>query len=307
MRLFDEAALRKLEQLTLSADAVRVGVMKGNRRSRKRGASIEFAEYRDYAQGDDLRRLDWNVFARLDRPYIKLTEDEEDLAVHLLVDTSGSMDWPPGENDASLAENKLRYALQIAGALGYIGLLSGDPVTVTLLDSRWRRSWGPFRGRPNGWPLLQFLEANYEALANTDGAGRRTTLDVSLRDYALRARRPGLLFLLSDLLSPGDFRDGLSALQTRGYEVALLHILSPDELSPSLNGDLRLLDVETGEAAEVTLDALALEEYAEHLAAWQAAIEAFCNKRGIHYVNITTDVLWDWVITSGLRRRGVVR
>ena len=88
-KLFDEAGLRKLDQLTLTASRVRAGVMKGERRSSRRGTSIEFADYREYTRGDDLRRIDWNVFARLDRPFIKLLEEEEDLAVHVLIDASG--------------------------------------------------------------------------------------------------------------------------------------------------------------------------------------------------------------------------
>ncbi len=307
MRLFDEAALRKLEQLTLSADSVRVGVMKGNRRSRKRGASVEFADYRDYAQGDDLRRLDWNVFARLERPFVKLTQEEEDLAVHILVDTSASMNWPLDEGGEEAADHKLRFAMQLAGALAYIGLLSGDLVFVTLFDSGGRRHWGPFRGRPNGWPLIQFLEANYQSLVSEAGGGGRTTLHLSLRDYAMRARRPGLLFLISDLLSPGDVREGLNAILSRGYEIALLHVLSPDELSPELSGDLRLLDVETREAAEVTLDALTLDEYAAHLAEWQATIGAFCAGRGIHYSLVASDTPWEQLILQTLRRQGVIR
>lgn len=308
MRLFDEVALRKLEQLTLLADSVRVGVMKGNRRSRKRGSSIEFADHRDYTQGEDLRRLDWNVFARLERLYVKLTEEEEDLAVHLLVDASQSMNWPMGADDEELPANKLRYALQLAGALGYIGLLSGDLVQVSLLDSGNRRTWGPFRSRQNGWQLVQFLEVNYKALINPDdGRRRNTTLDVSLRDYALRARRPGLLILLSDLLSPRDFRDGLSAIQARGYEIAVLHLLSPDELSPDLTGDLKLIDIETGEAAEVTVDSLLLEEYTARLEAWQAGIRAFCSQRGIHYTAVVTDTAWEGIILQSLRGQGVIR
>lgn len=308
MHLFDESALRKLEQLTLSADSVRIGALKGDRRSRKRGTSIEFADYRDYAQGDDLRRLDWNVFARLERPFIKLTHEEEDLAAHILVDTSDSMNWPAGAEGNAAEGNKLRYSLQLAGALGYIGLLSGDLVFVTLFDSTNRRVWGPFRGRRNGWPLIQFLEANYRAIVERPGTGtRKTTLDMSLRDYALRARRPGLLFLLSDLLSSDHFRDGLGALQARGYEIALLHILSREELSPELSGDLRLIDVETGEAAEVSLDALMLEEYADRLAEWLEKINAYCLTRGIHYTTIGTDIPWESIITQSLRHQGVIR
>jgi len=303
MRLFDDATLRTLERLSLWADEVRVGVMKGNRRSRRRGASIEFADYRDYTQGDDLRRLDWNVFARLERPFIKLTEEEEDLAVHLLIDTSGSMNWP-AEDDA---ENKLVYSLRLAGALGYIALSSGDLVQVTLFDSRAQSAWGPFRGRPNGWPLLQFLEAGLAARAGSDASARQTIVGPFLRDYAQRARRPGLLFLLSDLFAPAGFRDGLVALLARGYEIALLHLLSPDEADPELAGDLRLLDVETGDAAEVSLDPLALEEYAVRLAAWQEELRRFCGPRGIHYAPVTTDQPWDALIRGALRREGVVR
>ena len=304
MRLFDDATLRTLERLSLWAESVRVGVMKGDRRSRRRGTSIEFADYRDYTQGDDLRRLDWNVLARLERPFIKLTEEEEDLAVHLLVDTSDSMNWPPG--DAGAPENKLLYALRLAGALGTIGLTSGDLVHVTLFDSTGQSAWGPFRGRQNGWPLLQFLEAHLAA-RDKGGTPHRTALDPALRRYAQRARRPGLLFVLSDLFGPGDSRDGLTALLGRGYEIALLHLLSPDEAAPELSGDLKLIDVETGEAAEVSLDPPLLDEYATRLADWQEGWRRFCGPRAIHYTNIITDQPWDVVIHSALRREGVIR
>ena len=304
MRLFDDATLRALERLSLWAESVRVGVMKGNRRSRRRGTSIEFADYRDYTQGDDLRRLDWNVFARLERPFIKLTEEEEDLAVHLLVDTSASMDWPAG--DAAPDENKLRYSLRLAGALGTIALTSGDLVQATLFDGSGQSAWGPFRGRQNGWPLLQYLEAGHEARRRA-ADGRGTVLGPLLRDYAQRARRPGLLFLLSDLLTTSDFRPGLTALLARGYEIALLHVLSPDEAAPALAGDLRLIDVETGEAAEVSLDPFALEEYAARLAAWQDDLRRFCAPRGIHYATVTTDQPWDALIRGALREEGVIR
>ncbi len=308
MRLFDETSLKKLEQLTLTADSVRVGAMKGDRRSRKRGSSIEFADYREYTQGDDLRRLDWNVYARLQRPFVKLTEEEEDLAVHILIDTSASMNWPPADETEEAASNKLRYALILAGALGYVGMLSGDLVFVTLFNSRSIQSWGPFRGRQNGWPLLQFLEANYAALRPIEsGEGGKTALNPILREYALRARRPGLLFLVSDLLAPDGFREGLSAVLSRGYEIALLHLHSPDELSPELSGDFQLIDVETEEGAEVTLDPLALEEYALLLEAWHREIENFCRQRGIHYTPVSTDMPWERLVTQSLRAKGVIR
>lgn len=306
MQLFDEAALRKLEQLTLVADSVRVGTIKGDRRSHRRGTSIEFADYRDYTQGDDLRRLDWNIYARLSKPFIKLTDEEEDLAVHILVDTSDSMNWPIEETEVAL--NKLRYGLKLAGGLGYIGLLAGDLVSVTLFDSGGHRNWGPFRGRQNGWPLIQFLEVNYGALKSDQaGSPRKTTLDVSLSDYALRARRPGLIFIVTDLLTGGDYRRGLTALLSRGYEIAIIHLLSPDELMPDLSGDLQLIDIETGNTAEVSIDPLMLEEYSKRITDWQKGIAEFCRPRGIHYIPQATDTPWERSITHSLQQEGVVR
>ncbi len=294
MQLFDESTLTKLEQLTLVAEKVRVGVMKGDRRSTKRGTSIEFADYRSYVKGDDLRRLDWNVYARLERPFIKLLEEEEDLSVHLLVDTSASMNWP----DDDSGYNKLIYALRLAGALGHIALATNDLLTVTLLGAEERR-WGGFRGKGNTLHLLQFLE--------TAVASGKTNLNISLQNYALRARRPGLLLVLSDMLSPGGYQDGIHALQARGYEVGLLHILSPDEIDPPVSGDLKLVDVETGEEAELTLDPTTLALYRERLAAWRQEIAAFCAKRGVHYIPITTQLPWESVVMNVLRRQGVLR
>ena len=294
MQRFDEATLRKLEQLTLVADQVRVGALKGDRRSRKRGSSIEFADYRNYTRGDDLRRLDWNVYARLERPFIKLLEEEEDLAVHLLIDASASMDWP---DDDSL--NKLAYALRLGAALAHVGLATGDLVSVVLLGRRGARSWGPFRGRGNTLNLLHFLET-----AVGEGI---TDLNLSLRDYALRARRPGLLFLLSDLLTPDGVKPGLSALQARGYEVGLLHLLSPDELDPPLSGDLKLIDVETGRDAEITLDVNMLRAYRDRVQAWMAELAADCRARAVHYIPVATDAPWEKLVLHTLRSQGVIK
>jgi uncharacterized protein (DUF58 family) len=294
MKIFDEATLRKLEQLTLTADRVRVGVMKGERRSRKRGTSIEFADYRNYTHGDDLRRLDWNVFARLERPFIKLLEEEEDLAVHLLVDSSLSMNWP--DEEAEL--NKMNYALRLAGALAHIGLAAGDQVTVTLLSSSGDQRWGPYRGRHNTLRLLQFLE--------TGRAAGITNLNLALRNYALHSRRPGLLFVLSDLFSPAGYREGLNALQSRGYEVGLLHLLSPDETDPPVGGDVKLVDVETGADAEITLDVSTLHLYRERFQEWQSEIAAYCQGRGVHYIPLTTDYPWERLVMQTLRVKGLV-
>jgi uncharacterized protein (DUF58 family) len=292
--LFDEKTLRKLDRLALVASQVRAGQIKGDRRSTKRGTSIEFADYRDYVRGDDLRRVDWNVYARLERPFIKLLEEEEDLAVHLLLDASRSMDY--GAEDG----HKFRYAQRLAAALGYVALAAGDRLTLTVLRGEGvAAQYGPARGRGHTLRLLDFL-ANLES----DGA---TGLDAALRNYALGARRPGLAFVISDLFSPSGYRDGIGQLQGRGYEVSLLHLLSPDEIDPPLAGDLRLIDSETGDPQDVTLDGGLRDLYRRRVSAWRDEIADYCLKRRVNYIPVTTSVAWDELVLFHLRRRGLVK
>ena len=292
--LFDEKTLRKLDRLALVAAQVRSGQIKGERRSTKRGTSIEFADYRDYTRGDDLRRVDWNVYARLERPFIKLLEEEEDLAVHLLVDTSRSMDF--GDE----TEHKLRFAQRLAAALGFMALAAGDRLTIASLhDQAPDDRFGPARGRAHTMRLLNFLEA----LAPSG----TTDLDAALKQYALTSRRPGLLFLISDLLSPAGYRSGLGQLQGRGYEVAVLHVLAPAEVDPPLAGDLRLIDAETGEPQDITLDGGLRELYRRRVGTWRDEIEAYCLKRGIHYVPVVTSTAWDELVLYTLRQKRLVK
>ena len=292
--LFDEATLRKLNQLTLVASRVRTGMIKGERRSTKRGTSIEFADYRNYTPGDDLRRLDWNIYARLERPFIKLLEEEEDLAVHILIDLSGSMDWGEGN------QNKLRFALYLAAALGSIALNSGDRLTASVLQSgKTTARFGPSRGAQHLMHYLAFLE-KLEAHGTTN-------LGQSLKEYGLEAHRPGLAFILSDLFSPTDIQEGVKLLQSKGYELSVLHILTDDEIDPPLSGDLRLIDIETGNAEEVSLDGGLRDIYRQSFKAWQEDLQKEFHKRGIRYMPLTTHTAWDKVILYDMRKEGAVK
>lgn len=294
--LFDEATRRKLEQITLWSTRVRAGAMKGERRSTKRGTSIEFADYRNYTRGDDLRRIDWNIYARLQRPYIKLLEDEEDLAVHIVVDTSASMDWPQGESDSA---NKFAFARRVAAALAYVSLHTNDRLVLLAASDQRVESFGPARGRARSVGLLTF--------ADRLRAGGVTDLNEALAAYALRAGRPGLTLVISDMFSPSGYLDGVNALLGRGHEVAIIHTLAPEELSPPLAGDLRLIDVETGRPQEVTVDAAMRDLYARRLAAWLDGIRADLTRRGAHYVLADTGNAWEKLVLSELRRQGLVR
>jgi uncharacterized protein (DUF58 family) len=338
--LFDLSILRRLEQLSLNVRYVRAGQVVGERRSTKRGTSVEFADYRDYARGDDLRRVDWNVYARLERPYVKLFEEEEDLAVHVLLDGSASMDWGDAGDGGTREqgdegtrgwgdENKWVYARRLAAALGYIALVSGDRLTVAKLQnsnsklqvsnsksqspistfpspssplhspfSGLRAQFGPVRGRGHALRLLEWL-GGLAAEGTTD-------MNAALRAYAVASGRPGLAVLISDLFSPAGYVEGLTALAARGHEVAIIHVLSPDEVEPPLGGDLRLLDVETGEPQEVTIDGGMRALYRRRLAAWRDEIQATCRARDVHYVPIVTDTPFDRVVMYDLRRVGLV-
>jgi uncharacterized protein (DUF58 family) len=292
--IFDESTLRKLNQLTLAASRVRAGMTKGERRSTKRGTSIEFADYRNYTPGDDLRRLDWNVYARLDRPFIKLLEEEEDLAVHILVDLSGSMDWGEGEM------NKLLYAQRLAAALGAIALNGGDQLTIsTLRSGSVSAQFGPSRGAQHLVQMLAFLEG----LA----ANGQTNLSSSIHQYNLQTHRSGLVFMLTDLFSPTGVQEGARQLQSKGYEISILHILAPDEISPPLAGDLQLVDIETGQTEEVSLDSGLREIYRNNLKTWQENFQQEFRKKGIRYMKLSTDTAWDKFVLHEMRKEGIVK
>jgi uncharacterized protein (DUF58 family) len=301
-----EAFLRKLEQLSLVARHVRPGQTTGERRSTKRGTSVEFADYRDYTPGDDLRRVDWNIYARLERPFVKLFEEEEDLAVHILLDGSGSMDWgeEPGARDEGLGArggNKWVYARQLAAALGYIALVGGDRLTVANLQSPSHQvtQFGPVRGRGHTLRLFDWLES-----LEAEGT---THLNASLRTHSISGGRAGLVVLISDLFSPAGYVEGLTRLAARGHEVTIIHVLAPDEVEPPLAGDLRLLDVETGEHQEVTIDGGMRNLYRRRLAAWREEISATCRARDVHYVPVETGTSFERVVLYDLRRSGLVR
>jgi len=295
-RIFDERTLRKLERLSLTANRVRAGAIKGERRSTRRGTSTEFADYRRYVRGDDLRRVDWNILARLDRPFIKLLEDEEDLAVHLLLDGSASMDWP---RDGARDAHKFVFARRVVAGLGHIGLGGGDQVTVSVLRGDGAATWGPLRGRAQTLKLLAWLEQQ--------PARGAVNLDAALAAAARRSARAGIAVVISDWFAPEGYEDGLRALQGRGHEVTAIQVLAPDELVPPLAGDLKLVDVETGLPQDVTVDAAMLDLYRQRLEAWQAALHAYCTRRGIHFVAASTGTPWEQLILAELRRARVVQ
>ncbi len=290
-RIFDREFLQQLDQLSIVSRRVAMGQAKGERRSLKKGVGVEFQDYRPYVAGDDFRYVDWNIYCRLDRLTLKLFVEEEDLCLHLLVDGSASMGFG--------SPLKFDYALQVAAALGYIGLTNLERVGVGLFTDGTPQILRPRRGRGQIFPLLEFLGA-----AEAKGT---LQLNAALTRYALRARTPGVAVVLTDLLDPGGYADGLKALLSRRFEVLLLHIVSEEELNPALRGDLTLLDAEDGLTHEVSVDRRVLEEYQARLQAHFNAAEAFCVRHRIDYLRASTTVPWTDLILRHLRRGGFLR
>jgi uncharacterized protein (DUF58 family) len=288
--VFDEAFLRQLERLLLLMRSPVRGGLKGGRRSVKRGQSVEFADYRDYTMGDDLRQLDWNVYARLERLFVKLFVEEEDVTVTLLIDASASM--------AAGTPGKLLFAKRAAAALGYIGLASEDRVAVTALSGRTARRRTALRGSGRVFRLLADLSA-------IDPAEGPTDLLAAARHAGAQLHGRGIVVLLSDLLDPSADKV-IRELAATGSELVVMHILSPDELDPALEGDLRLVDSETGEGIDVTVDLATVDAYKARLAAWKADFADLAAKRRASYVDLSSDQNLADLMFAELRRRRVL-
>ncbi|HET9345599.1 MAG TPA: DUF58 domain-containing protein [Candidatus Limnocylindrales bacterium] len=288
--VFDEAFLRQLERLLLLLRSPVRGGLKGGRRSVKRGQSVEFADYRDYALGDDLRQLDWNVFARLEKLFVKLFVEEEDVTITLLIDASASM--------ASGTPEKLLFAKRAAAALGYIGLASEDRIAISVLGGRSSRRQVALRGSGRVFRLLQSLSGIQPALGPTD-------LVAAARNAAAQLRGRGVVVLISDLLDPAADRVIRELAATRS-ELIVLHVLSPDELDPQLEGDLRLVDSETGDGIDITADLPTLDAYRQRLAAWKESFADLAARRRASYVDLASDTHLNELIFAELRRRRVL-
>jgi uncharacterized protein (DUF58 family) len=284
---FTPEFLAQLERLSLLSRRTFRGSITGERRSPRRGHSVEFADYRAYGHGDDLRYVDWNIYGRLDRLHVKLFVDEEDLCLHLLVDASSSMGFG--------APSKLDYAVRLAAALGFVGLVNHERVGVGILRERVAEGWPPTRGRAQILPMMHFL-----AEVQPDGG---TRLDDGLGNYAKRARESGLVVVISDLLDPAGYERGVRALLERRFDVHLVHLLDPEELNPTLGGDLRLIDSETGELRDLTVDAEALRGYRERVRQFLERVETFCRAHELGYHRVITDTPVEAFVVAQLRGR----
>ncbi len=288
--LLEPKLLRRLEQFQLLAARRAKSGTKGERRSRSRGQSVEFADYRNYVAGDDLRYLDWNLFGRLDRLFLKLYEEERELPVRIFLDASESMTF--GE------PRKFDLARQIAGAIGYVALCGFDRVSVVPFpeqakESASRAALRSVRGRRSGLGFLQSL-SQLEAAGNA-------TLNEALSRGALEARQAGIAVVLSDFLDPAGYDSGLAALVSRGFQVHVVQILSPEELAPTAFGDLKLVDSESGAIQEVTFGKFRLKAYQQTVRNFIQRLKEYCQARGVHFMSIPSTEPLETLLLKQLR------
>jgi len=293
--------MARLERLDLLSRKVFAGKLPGERRSKRRGQSVEFDDYRQYTPGDDLRHIDWNVYARLDRMFIKLFLEEEDLGLHLAIDASASMN--------AGRPNKLIVAERLAMALGHIGLVNNNRVAATVFGGDALHRFGETRGRRRVQALGQFLLDQVEPRTER-GPGAGADFNSAMKAIALTSSGKGVLVVLSDFLFPDGYEEGVRYLAGRGgWDVYFVQLLSPGEMDPQnageteIAGDLRLTDAESGSAAEVTVSGALLKQYKRTLERYCEELGAHAASRGIEHVVVRSDTPIETTLLDYLRRR----
>lgn len=286
--------LRRLEQFQLLAQRRAKSSAKGERRSRARGQSVEFADYRNYVAGDDFRYLDWNLFGRLEKLFLKLYEEERELPVTIFLDASESMTFG--------TPRKFDFALQVAAAVGYVALCGFDRVSVAAFPDALGE--GAVRG------ALRSVRGRKSALQFFQNLGRLTaqgtaTLNEALRRGALAVRQAGVAVVLSDFLDPAGYDSGLTTLVGRGFQVNAVQILAPEEVTPTVFGDLRLIDSETGSKQEVTFGRYRLSIYQQTVQNFCQRLREFCQSRGMNFFTTISNTPLEQLLLRQLREAEV--
>jgi uncharacterized protein (DUF58 family) len=320
--LIDSELMKKLEALRIQVRRAFPGVTRGERRSPRRGSSVEFADFRKYEAGDDFRHVDWNIYARLERLMLRQFVEEEDLRIDILIDSSASMRLPA-------ALSKFDYARRIAALLAFLAVDGHDRVGVSTYDSNLEPGVRAARGRGHFFQVLRFLEAfggdhvsrvassargperppalnldTSDLVAESAGVepspGKPTDLASTLWGFAKAARKPGVLFVLSDFFDDSDYRRQVKMLAHDGFELNMIQILSRQDLEPQLTGDLELIDSETGQSCEISSWDVGLRAYHAALANFTAGLESFCRSGGHGYVLAMTEQPFEELLFKNL-------
>jgi uncharacterized protein (DUF58 family) len=288
--LFDDHFQRKLEYLAIVSRRVFAGRMRAERRTKKSGTGVEFADHRDYVPGDDFRYLDWNVYRRFGRLLVRLYEEEEDLSIYLVIDSSSSMGFS--------GKRKFRYAQRLCAALAYVGLANLDRITIVATTDKIEERMPTARGKARIFKVLQFLKG-LEPSGTTD-------LGDAMKTFVAQHKRRGLVILLSDLYDPHGFERGINVLRYNKFEPFVLHVVDETDGRPKLSGDVRIYDCETGDEREVTVTPKVLAQYRSAYDAYVTEIKRFCTERQVPYVPADVTIPFDDLVLRVLRRGGFV-
>jgi uncharacterized protein (DUF58 family) len=289
-KLLDPQFMARLDQLDVMSRKLLAGKLKGERRSKRRGQSVEFADYRNYVIGDDLRFIDWNIYARLDRLFLKLFLEEEDLSLYVLLDVSKSCDYGN--------PNKAFYIKQVAAALGYVGLVNYNRVTLCAFNDGIASDTGAMRGRRRVAQMLDFVQ-------KLEPSGSSHMAE-ACRRFALAHRQKGICVVLSDFFDKGGYENGLRYVSGGKYDLFAVQTLSPQEIDPDLQGDLKLRDIEDDDMAEVSITQPLIKQYKANLNAYCLSLKDYLTRRGGTYLFTSTAVPFDTLVLNYLRERGLL-
>lgn len=285
---FSDAFLRRLSLFHFKPRPGIPGKGAGEHLVRKGGASVEFSDYRTYSFGDDFRIVDWNSFARLDKMFVKVFRDEEGFVLHLLLDCSRSMDWG--------TPNKFLFARRLSAAIGYVALSGYNWVTLQSLPSTY--TFPEKRGRAMIPLFFRFLD-------NISSQGP-CELNRAFDEYARKNPRPGLLFILSDAMSPLGVEGGVKRLLSLGYQVVFLHIVAPEEMEPKWSGDFELEDLEWGNKVDVSLDPFSRRTFRLAFERWRQNLRDFCAAHQVPYLCLPSSLKVEEVMLRLLPKGGII-
>jgi len=291
--LLDPQFMRRLDNLDIVSRKMLAGVMQGERRSKRKGQSVEFADYRQYVAGDDLRFIDWNLYARLDKLFLRLFMEEEDLLVNIVLDCSASMDY--GD------PNKLAFGRKLVAALGYIGLTHYNRVSLYGFSGGEFQSLRDQRGRRPLPRMLEFLRS-----LKPGGAG---DLEAAGKRFALLQQRKGVVVVISDFFDKGELDAALRSFGDPRFDTYAIQVLAPQEVDPAqgqIVGDLRLRDLEDEDVAEVSVTPALIKRYQANLQAYCQHVRQQCTRRGVAYMISDSSVPFETLVLQYLRQRGLL-
>ncbi|BBM82573.1 DUF58 domain-containing protein [Candidatus Uabimicrobium amorphum] len=290
-KLLDPDFMRTLENMSFVSRKVFRGLLKGERRSKKKGISIEFADYREYVPGDDLRFLDWNILGRLNKLLLRLFQEEEDLNLYFLIDNSKSMSFG--------SPTKYTYAKKIAASLGYIALNNLDRIAVGIFDRELKHIYPLSRGKKHVWKLLNFLENAPE--------GGETDMHNAFRAFPIRFRHSGIVVIISDFLDVQGLEKAYKFFSPRSYEVIAIQVLAEEEIEPTLTGDIKLVDSENGATTDLSISADLLQRYQFVLSGFMQQLSDYCSRNGIFYLYTSNQAPIEDLLLRYLKKLGIVK